>query len=310
MEQTKSTVHKPVLLQEVIDSLNIKNGGVYVDATLGGAGHAKVICEVLSQKSESKNDITFIGLDADSDAIERSSKILQGMSCKVILKIIPNHLIDEVLSEENIKTIDGCLFDLGMSSDQLETSGRGFSFQRDEPLLMTMKKNLSEGDLTAQEIVNTWQEDSITDVLWGYGGERFASRIAHKIIETRKEKQIKTTTDLVEIIKSAVPGWYRNRKTHPATKTFQALRITVNNEIENLKVALNKTFNLLESGGRISVITFHSLEDRLVKRYFKQLLQEELAILITKKPIKPSREEINNNPRARSALLRVIEKIT
>lgn len=297
----QQTVHKSVLLQEVIDSLNIINGGVYVDATLGGAGHAKVICQ-------SGSDITLIGIDADAEAVSRAKKVLENVSSKVILKVSPNHFIDEVLSEVDIEKINGCLFDLGMSSDQLETSGRGFSFQKDEPLMMTMKSRLEEGDLTAREILNTWEEKSIADILWGYGEERFARRIAHSIVEARKEKPIETTYDLVEIIEDSVPGWYKRRKTHPATKTFQALRITVNNEIENLKVALEKSFKLLGKGGRLSVITFHSLEDRLVKRYFKRLKEEKLGNLITKKPIKPSEEEIKSNPRARSALLRVIEK--
>lgn len=297
----KKSIHVSVLLQEVIDNLKIRDGGVYVDATLGGAGHAEAICK-------SANNITFIGIDADANAIEEAKKTLSDTSAKLILANVPNNLIGQVLSENNIEEIDGCMFDLGMSSDQLDLSGRGFSFQRDEPLLMTMKSEPTEEDLTAKEIVNTWAEESIRDILYGYGDESFASRIAKKIIQFREEKKIETTFDLVEIIKSAVPGWYRNRKTHPATKTFQALRIATNSEIENLKVSLKQAFQKLSKGGRIAVITFHSIEDRLVKHYFRELKDGELATAITKKPILPSREEVLKNPRSRSAKLRVIEK--
>jgi len=297
----KKSIHVSVLLQEVIDNLKIRDGGVYVDATLGGAGHAEAICK-------SAKNITFIGIDADVNAIEEAKKTLSDTSAKLILANVPNNLIGQVLSENNIEEIDGCMFDLGMSSDQLDLSGRGFSFQRDEPLLMTMKSEPTEEDLTAKEIVNTWAEESIRDILYGYGDESFASRIAKKIIQFREEKKIQTTFDLVEIIKSAVPGWYRNRKTHPATKTFQALRIATNSEIENLKVSLKQAFLKLSKGGRIAVITFHSIEDRLVKHYFRELKDSELATAITKKPILPSREEVLKNPRSRSAKLRVIEK--
>lgn len=297
----KKSIHVSVLLQEVIDNLKIRDGGVYVDATLGGAGHAEAICR-------SAKNITFIGIDADANAIEEAKKTLSDTSAKLMLANVPNNLIGQVLSENNIEEIDGCMFDLGMSSDQLDTSGRGFSFQRDEPLLMTMKSEPTEEDLTAKEIVNTWAEESIRDILYGYGDESFASRIAKKIIQFREEKKIETTFDLVEIIKSAVPGWYRNRKTHPATKTFQALRIATNSEIENLRVSLKQAFLKLSKGGRIAVITFHSIEDRLVKHYFRELKDSELATAITKKPILPSREEVLKNPRSRSAKLRVIEK--
>lgn len=295
------TVHKPVLLQETIDSLNLKRDGTYVDATLGGGGHAREICKQIP-------DGIFIGIDADASAVSRASENLKDVTCTVITEVAGNHLINEVLFQHQILSIDGCMFDLGMSSDQLEISGRGFSFKKDEPLLMTMKADPKDGDLTAKEIVNNWAEESIRDIFWGYGEERFSGKIAKAIVEAREEKTIETTADLVEIINRSVPGWYKRRKTHPATKVFQALRITVNNEIENLKTALEKTFNLLKPGGRVSVITFHSLEDRVVKRYFRKLKDDGLGNLINKKPIKPSQEEIINNPRARSAQLRIIEK--
>ncbi|MCB9805615.1 16S rRNA (cytosine(1402)-N(4))-methyltransferase RsmH [Candidatus Nomurabacteria bacterium] len=301
-QKAKQSVHQPVLLQEVIDGLNLREGGVYIDGTLGGGGHVKAICQnALNSK--------IIAIDADGEAIERAKHFLADISCDITFVESQNHLIDQISKENNVQGVDGILLDLGMSSDQLDVSGRGFSFQRKEPLIMSMKSHLSENDLTAEEIVNGWQEESIADILWGYGGEQFSRRIAKAIVESRKEKKIETTFDLVKIIEGAVPYFYKKKKTHPATKTFQALRITVNNEIENLKVTLEKSFNLLNPNGRIAVITFHSLEDKVVKHFFKDLVKEKKAKAITKKPIAPNRDEIINNPRSRSSKLRIIEKI-
>lgn len=300
--ETKISVHRPVLLQEVIDGLNLKSGGVYIDGTLGGGGHTKAIC----QKAEGSS---ILAIDADGEAIERAENYLADSSCKIIFVQSANHLIDQIARKHEIEKVDGILLDLGMSSDQIDISGRGFSFQRDEPLQMNMKSELGEEDLTAWEIVNTWKEESIADILWGYGGERFSRRIAKAIVDARHHKKIETTFELVEIIKKAVPIFYQKRKTHPATKTFQALRITVNNEIENLKITLEKSFNLLNHNGRIAVVTFHSLEDKVVKNFFRDLKKNNKAKIITKKPITPSKGEIMDNPRARSSKLRIIEKI-
>jgi 16S rRNA (cytosine1402-N4)-methyltransferase len=210
----------------------------------------------------------------------------------------------------NIKKVNGVVFDLGLSSDHFENSGRGFSFKKDEPLLMTFEKDLTKARFTARDIVNDWDEENIADILYGYGEEKFSRRIAKNIVEARKEKAINTTTDLVEIIEKSVPVWYKKgRKTHFATKTFQALRITVNDELETLKDGLKKGFDALEKQGRLVVVSFHSLEDRIIKNFMRDKKNEREGILITKKPIVPSREEIKENPRSRSAKLRIIEKI-
>jgi len=206
------------------------------------------------------------------------------------------------------------LLDIGLSSNQFEDSGRGFSFQKDEPLIMSFKKNLSEdlpaqvGDLTAKEIVNTWELENISTILKGYGEEQFAWKIAKAIVARREEKPIETTFDLVEIIKTATPKWYHTRRIHPATKTFQALRITVNDEIESLKQGIRVGFDRLRSGGRLAVISFHSIEDRAVKQFFKSLIVSGEASIVNKKPIIPTDNEIAENPRSRSSKLRIIQK--
>ena len=209
--------------------------------------------------------------------------------------------------------VDGIIFDLGLSSDQLENSGRGFSFMKDEPLLMQMKnsgkENPSLEDTTAKEVVNTWEEKSLADIIYGYGEERYSRRIAKAIVEARKSGEIKTTFDLVKIIESAVPAVYKRGRLHYATRTFQALRIAVNDELGVLKEGLEKGFNALKKGGRMSVISFHSLEDRITKKFFKELEKEKKAKLINKKPILAGDEELKNNPRSRSAKLRILEKI-
>jgi 16S rRNA (cytosine1402-N4)-methyltransferase len=292
--------HKTVLLKESIDGLKVKQGGIYIDATAGSGGH--------SLRIGNQGAGTVIALDKDLDAINRTTKRLEDLDCKKIIVNKPNYLLDEVLEENGIREVDGVLFDLGISSDQLEESFRGFSFKNDGPLLMTMKKSPDEKDLTAHEIVNYWEEENLADIIYGYGDEKYSRRIAKAIVESRKQKPIETTVELAEIVKNSVPGWYRNKKIHPATKTFQAIRITVNNEIEELKIALKKSFDALKSKGRLSVITFHSLEDRIVKQLFKGLEERELGIRITKKPISPSESELKENPRARSAKLRVFEK--
>lgn len=293
--------HITVLLEESIDGLQIKDKGVYLDGTLGSGGHTEAICE-------SAEDVTVIGIDADYDAVRRSKKRLEEKNCQMFFEVANNYTLDRILEKLNISQIDGAIFDLGFSSDQLENSGRGFSFQKDEPLLMTMDENPNPSDLTAKEIVNEWAVDSLISILEGYGEEKFAWRIANKIIEEREKGEIKTTGQLVRIIDSAVPKFYLRKKIHPATKTFQALRIAVNNEIEHLRITLRKAFESLSPGGRLCVISFHSIEDRIVKRYFRSLSDQDEAIRITKKPIKPSSREVRENPRSRSAKLRIIEK--
>lgn len=293
--------HITVLLHEAIAGLSPKSGGIYVDGTLGAGGHTEEICKIAPHS-------TIIGIDADEEAIERASVRLAGMPCKLITSLNFNNKISEILDENNIDEVDGVVLDLGMSSDQLDRSGRGFSFQRDEPLKMTMQKDVSKNSLTAERIVNEFNEEQLATVIYGYGDEKYSRRIAKAIIEAREISPIKTTVQLAEIIKNAVPIRYRFGKTHPATKTFQALRISVNDEIERLEETLSKSFDRLKKGGRLSVISFHSLEDRVVKRFMKDKISQNLAIGITKKPIAPSVEEIKSNPRSRSAKLRIIEK--
>lgn len=283
-------IHTTVLLHESIDGLNLHTGSVYLDGTLGSGGHAEY---ALSKGAK------IIGLDQDSEAIERSKKRLTGGT--FIQENYRN--LDIALDSINIATIDAFMLDLGLSSDQFETSGRGFTFQKDEPLLMTFKKVPTEEDLTAREIVNTWDEENIADIIYGYGDERYARRIAKAIVESRP---IETTFELVEAVKLGTPSAYHRGRIHPATKTFQALRITVNDEINTLKEGLKKGFERLSKGGRMAVISFHSIEDRVTKRFFKE--KQDEANILTKKPIVPSDEEKVRNPRSRSAKLRIIEK--
>ncbi len=296
-----TTVHTSVLLHESIDGLDIHEGDIYLDGTLGGGGHAK---EAL-QKTHGK--LTVIGLDRDREALERSREILK--DGKVILKEASYGDLDAVLNELNIDKVNRIMLDLGLSSDQFEVSGRGFTFQKDEPLLMTFAHSPKGDDLTAAYIVNNWAEETIADVIYGYGEERYARRIAKGITLYRAKKKIETTHELVEIVKGAVPATYRHGRIHPATRTFQALRIAVNDELGTLKQGLAKGFERLEKGGRMAVISFHSLEDRIVKHFYKEKADLESAKILTKKPIEASEEERIMNPRSRSAKLRIIEKL-
>ncbi len=293
-------IHKTVLLQESIDGLDIHSGDIYLDGTLGSAGHAKYALEKVP-------DLTVIGLDRDTEALERSKQRL-GESEKVHLVESSYGDIDKVLNNLSISKVNRIMLDLGLSSDQFETSGRGFTFKNDEPLLMTFKKNLVDGDLTAHQIVNTWEENNIADIIYGYGEEKYSRRIARAIVNYRGKKSIETTGELVEIISQSVPGFYKRGRLHPATRTFQALRIAVNDELNTLKKGLVGGFERLEKGGRIAVISFHSLEDRIVKIFNKEKEESGEGKIITKRPITPSEKEVSENPRSRSAKLRIIEK--
>ncbi|PCI29616.1 16S rRNA (cytosine(1402)-N(4))-methyltransferase [Candidatus Kaiserbacteria bacterium] len=290
---TTNTRHVPVLLQEVLDVLAIQKSDVVLDGTLGGGGHARALAEQLGVKGH------LVGFDVDADAIVRTREKLSGVKPSVTL-IHDNFRNSRAkLVEYEINLVDKALFDLGWSSDQLETSGRGFSFERDEPLEMTL--STEEGILTASEIVNEWQEESIADILYGWGGERFSRRIARAIVAARP---ISTTKELVDAVSSAVP---RRGKINPATKTFQALRIAVNDELGALKEVLEKIPEFVHEDSRVAFITFHSLEDRLVKQTFRNWQKEGLGIILTKKPIPASREEVIKNKRARSAKLRAFQ---
>ena len=295
--------HIPVLRDESIDGLAIKKGDVVIDGTLGGGGHT---LEMIKRYGDS---IKIVGLDLDIDAKSRTEILIGDTPSDFVFANSGFQDIDKVLTDLKIENVDAILLDLGISSFQLEVAGRGFSFLKDEPLLMTMKKNPSEEDLTAKEIVNTWDEENIADIIYGFGEEKYSRKIAKKIVEARKEQEINTTFDLVKIIQDAVGGYYKGLRIHPATRTFQALRIATNSELSNLEEVLDKGFNCLKKGGHMSIISFHSLEDRIVKRAFIKLKEEKKAEILTKKPIIPSENEIKMNPRARSSKLRLLEKI-
>lgn len=295
-------MHIPVLLNEVIELLDPKDGQIIVDATINGGGHTE---EILRKKDFNGQ---IIGIDQDENLLSKLKEKFGNYIKKGQLKLICGNFKDIKghLKNLRINKINGAIFDLGMSSFQIEESGRGFSFMKDEPLIMSFKSVISKDDLTAEKIINEWPENEITRILKEYGEERFAGRVARKIAEARKENRIKTTKELVRIIIKTVPG---RERIHPATRTFQALRIAVNNELDVLKDGLKNTFDILDGNGRITVISFHSLEDRIVKHFFKDLKTDGRAKLLTKKPIMAKREEIHDNPRSRSAKLRGIIKI-
>lgn len=296
-------IHKPVLLQKAIDGLEIKKGDIFVDGTLGGGGHSEEVCKKFGSQ------VKVIGIDLDEDALARAKERLFSQGFKIIFLQGNFRNIDTILNSAGFSKADKILLDIGLSSNQFEESSRGFSFQKDEPLIMSFKKNLDEGELSAREIVNNWDEENLEAILQGYGEEQFAWRIARAIVSKRALKPIETTSELVDIILGATPKFYHHQKIHPATKTFQALRITVNDEIRSLKEGVQKSFELLNPSGRLAVISFHSLEDRIVKQFFNERDKNSEGKKINKKPIVPSEEEVKENPRARSAKLRIIEKI-
>ncbi len=302
-------VHKPVLFDEVIESLNIKSDGIYVDGTAGGAGHSKGIAERLKEGR-------LISLDRDPDAVAVATERLKSYPAQVIKSNFKD--MDIVLNELNIEAVDGILLDLGVSSFQLDNAERGFSYHKDAPLDMRMSKD----GISAADIVNNYTEKDLSDIFFKYGEEKFSFRIAKKIVEERQKAPIETTLRLAEIIASAVPAAAR-RDGHPARKCFQAIRIAVNGEFESLNTALEKAFDCLKPNGVLAIITFHSLEDRIVKQKFRELStgctcppdfpvcvcgKTPKGRLYTRKPIGPGKEELEINPRSRSALLRVIIK--
>ena len=297
-----NSVHKTVLLNETVDNLNLSKDSIVVDGTFGGGGHSALVCQKFPKA-------TIIAIDQDKGAFKKAESKFEGLKANISFHNTNFREISSVLEKEGIEKVDGIILDLGLSSDQLENSGRGFSFMKDEPLLMTMKENPSPEDVTAEDVVNTWGEENLANIIYGYGEEQFSRRIAKGIIEARGVAPIKTTFELVEVIKKSVPNLYKKGRIHCATKTFQALRIAVNDELGALTEGLTKGVDVLKSGGRMSVISFHSLEDRIVKRFFKEKEQEGIVKIITKKPIIGTDVEIKENTRSRSAKLRVIEKI-
>lgn len=295
--------HIPVLLNETISGLKIKKGDVVVDGTLGDGGHALPICNLVGNRGK------VIGIDADAVAIKRAQEKLNSAQCSFIVIRGNFRNIDTILKKEKIRSVDKIVFDLGLRSGHLEESGRGFSFRREEPLLMTFDSSPKKETLTAYEIVNSWSKDDLTRILREYGEERYARRIAATIVVERKINTIGTTTDLLRILEKSIPKRFQGGRLHFATKTFQALRIATNDEIEALKETLEKSSLLIAPSGRIAVISFHSIEDRVVKRFFKEKEKNGGFIVITKKPIIPSKVEIQENSRSRSAKLRIIEKM-
>lgn len=288
--------HIPVLLNEVLEVLNPQTGEFFIDGTFGGGGHSVAILEKIGIKGK------LLGVDWDKKVISEQKNRFKKFK-NVILTEGNFADLPEILeaSGNKLGKADGLILDLGFSSWQLEESSRGFSFLKDEPLDMRYS---DEMDLTAAEVVSGFREDELKIIIKNYGGERYAGRIARQILKERKIKPIRTTFDLVAVIKKAVPKNYEHRRIHPATRTFLALRIFVNEEIENLKKALDDLPKILKVGGRIAVISFNSLEDRIVKKYFQENQKSGLLKIITKKPISPSLEEILINHRSRSAKLR------
>lgn len=306
--------HVSVLLNECIEALSIKENGIYVDCTLGGAGHSSQISAHLSK------DGMLIGIDQDKEALSAAKKRLENFEN---VKYVHNNFynIDSILTELNVEKVDGILADLGVSSYQLDEASRGFSYMQDAPLDMRMNR---DNDFSAYHIINNYSEDELYKIIKDYGEERFAKRIANFIVNRRVEKPIETTFELVDIIKAAIPAKMRREGPHPAKRTFQAIRIEVNSELKILNKTIEDGVNRLNKGGRMAIITFHSLEDRIVKLKFRELEnpctcpkefpicvcgKKPLVKVISKKGIAPTEEEIEENPRSRSAKLRIIEKL-
>lgn len=297
-----SEIHRPVLLQEVLRVLDPKEGETFIDATINGGGHAKAILERIGPSGK------VLGIDWDCGLIKELRIKDQESRIKNLILTCDNYAnIKSIVGEHNLGEVSGIIFDLGFSSHHLEEARRGFSFLKNENL--DMRYNVSENELTAAKIVNNWPEKAIEDILRRYGEERFARSIARGIARERSEKKVSTTGELVGIISKSVPRAYLKRRIHPATKTFQALRIAVNSELENLEKALKDSVLILKPGGKIAVISFHSLEDRIVKNFFKEGVKSGLLNILTKKPLVADREEKALNSRARSAKLRTAERV-
>lgn len=306
--------HVSVLLNECIENLNIKPDGIYVDGTMGGAGHSLEIVKKLSEKG------MLIGIDRDEEALAVAKERLKEFNN--VKYVHDNHdNIDEIIKNLNIKGVDGILLDLGVSSYQIDEKTRGFTYMDDGPLDMRMDKSQK---LTAEYIVNNYKEQDLARIIFEYGEEKFSRKIARNICEYRKNKKIETTGELVKIIEKSIPGKFREKNSHPAKRTFQAIRIEVNNEIEPLYNTIKNSITALNSKGRLCVITFHSLEDRTVKKAYVDAEGKctcpkdlpycvcgnvSLGKIITKKPILPTEKEMQENSRSRSAKLRVFEKI-
>ena len=290
--------HYSVLHKEILEYISLSKGETIVDATVGGGGHSYQILKNLPDKK-------IIGIDKDQYAIERATERLKEFEGRFRLIKSPFKDLDKVLDSLGIEKVGGVIFDLGVSHFHLKLE-RGFSFQREEFLDMRMDK---ESPLTAYDVVNTYPEYKLTEIIQKYGEDRFAKRIAKNIIDYRKKKKIETTKELENIVFHSYPRKLRYGKVHPATRTFQAIRIEVNNELEEIKEALNKAIERLDKGGIIAVISFHSLEDRIAKNIYKEHKSLKNLEILTKKPITPTKEEVEENPPSRSAKLRVAMRV-
>ena len=306
--------HKSVLLYETVDSLNIRPDGIYVDGTLGGGGHAYEVCRRLGEHGR------LIGIDQDADAIAAATKRLEPFADKVTVVRSNYENIASVLHELGIEKVDGIYLDLGVYSYQLDTASRGFTYREDAPLDMRMDQRNTQ---TAADIVNTYSEMELYRIIRDYGEDRFAKNIAKHIVRQRQEKPYETTGELIETIKAAIPAKIRATGGHPAKRTFQAIRIELNHELDVLNCSIDTMIDLLNPGGRLSIITFHSLEDRIVKKRFRDnenpcICPPEFPVcmcgrkskgtVITRKPIVPGEEELEYNKRSKSSKLRVFER--
>lgn len=294
-----SEFHQSVLLNEVLEGLRPDRAHFVVDGTLGAGGHAKAMLERMPEGSE------LLGLDQDPAALEIAEETLKSFGKRVMLLNENYRNLVDVINAKARRKADAILLDLGLSSMQIDTANRGFSFQTDAPLDMRMNP---AAPITAKIIINQYSEKQLLEILWTYGEERFAKQIVKKIINARHAKPIESTRELASIIFSAVPPRYRHGRIHPATRTFQALRIAVNDELGALEQFLKTAMETLAPGGRLGIISFHSLEDRIVKLAFRAFKEAHEADVLTKKPVMASDAEVEENPRARSAKLRVIEK--
>lgn len=314
-QQPKEFFHASILLEQCLAALQIKPDGIYIDATLGGAGHSLAIARQLAAGGR------LICIDRDDDALENAKTRLAPVMERVTLVKSDFRALDNALAAQGLDGADGILFDLGVSSPQLDQATRGFSYMQDAPLDMRMDRTQA---LTAAEIVNTWEKDALRKVLFEYGEERYAPLIAAAIVRRREQTPIRTTGELVQVIRQAMPAAGLREKQHPAKRTFQAIRIAVNDELGAVREAMDKAIAALHPGGRLAVITFHSLEDRIVKEAFRQAAQgctcprdfpvcvcgkKPQVKIMTRKPIMPGAGEIQDNARARSAKLRVCEKL-
>ena len=306
--------HVPVLLDKCIECLNVKKGGIYVDGTLGGGGHSSHVLKMLN------NTGRLIGIDRDSDALEHTKKRLSKYTNVTYVKD-KHENVKNILTELNIDAVDGILLDLGVSSYQLDEASRGFSYMQDAALDMRMNRN---DKFSAYDVINEYSEQKLAEIFFVYGEEKYSKQIARKIVVARENKKIETTLELVDIIKSAIPAKARNEKQHPAKRVFQAIRIEVNGELVDLENTVCDAIMCLKPGGRLLVITFHSLEDRIVKKAYEKMEGRctcpsdfpkcicgytSYGKIITKKPLVGDEKEILENPRARSAKLRVFERV-